>query len=100
MSRQLRPLDDDNDRDKPRNKRRYAGKEKRPDTPDRDPVRGVTRSRAKDEEDWNDDEDWSAKELDDLDDDLDLDDEDEEWSDLDEDEDSWEDDSFDDDDDR
>jgi len=88
MARPLRPLDDDNDRDKPRNKRRYADKEKRPGVPERQPERGLTRSRAKDDEDWDDD-DWDGKELEDLDDDLDLDDEEEDWTDL-EDEDDWE----------
>ena len=80
MSRPLRPLDDDSDRDKPRNKRRYAGKdEKRPGLPEREPERGTSRSRAKDAEDW----------------------EDEDWDGLDEDEDDWDEDpGYDDDDDR
>ncbi len=101
MSRPLRPLDDDSDRDKPRNKRRYAGKdEKRPGLPEREPERGTSRSRAKDAEDWED-EDWDDKDLGDLDDDLELTEEDEDWDGLDEDEDDWDEDpGYDDDDDR
>ena len=94
MSRPLRPVDDDSDRDKPRNKRRYDGKEKRPGAPTREVDRAVTRSRSKNPVERN--EDWDDEDLADLDDDLDLDDEDLD----DDDEDDWDaDPGFDDDDD-
>ena len=98
MNRSLHPRDDDNERDKPRNKRRYDGKDKRPDTPARETDRGVTRSRGKNPDEW--DEDWNDEDLDDVED-LDLDDEDDDWDDTDEDDDDWGDDpGYDDDDDR
>jgi hypothetical protein len=85
MTRPLRPQDDDTDRDKPRNKRRYDGKEKRPDGPDREPDRTMTRSRSKESGDWDEEE---LADLDD--DDLDLEDDEEDWGDVEEDEDDWE----------
>jgi hypothetical protein len=99
MNRPLRPLDDDSDRDKPRNKRRYDDKEKRPGLPEREADRGVTRSRTKDAEDWED-EDWEDKDLGDLDEDIDLTEDDEDWDGLEEDEKDWAEPGFEDDDDR